>query len=79
VVDEYQRRGVGTSLLEALAAHAQAHGIDAFRADVLAQNLPVITAVERLGGTVHSSRAHPNVVEALLPLPLRRSALAAAG
>jgi GNAT superfamily N-acetyltransferase len=70
VVDEYQRRGVGTSLLLALARHAAQHGVRAFRADVLAQNGPVLAAVERLGGVVTPSREYALAVDVWLPLPL---------
>ena len=52
VLDEYQGRGIGTALLVALARSARAHGIEAFRAHVLADNTPMVHLLRGLGATV---------------------------
>jgi GNAT superfamily N-acetyltransferase/nucleotide-binding universal stress UspA family protein len=49
VADEWQRRGVGGQLLEALGQRAREEGVRQFVAPVLAQNTPAIEAFERLG------------------------------
>ena len=55
VADEYQGRGVGTLLLEDLAAHARAHGITRFRADTLWQNKAMQDVFRNAGFEVKSS------------------------
>ncbi len=52
VLDEQQGRGVGTTLLEALAESARAHGIRRFRGYVLAENAPMVEILQDLGATV---------------------------
>jgi acetyl coenzyme A synthetase (ADP forming)-like protein len=42
VADAYQGRGVGTRLLEQLAARAAQHGIERFVAEVMAENTPMM-------------------------------------
>jgi acetyl coenzyme A synthetase (ADP forming)-like protein len=49
VADEYQRRGIGTRLLEQLAEHAAAVGIERFLADVLAENSQMLRVFEAVG------------------------------
>ncbi len=49
VVDTSQHLGIGTLLLEHLAAHARTHGIVSFFADVLAQNGGMIHVIRALG------------------------------
>lgn len=52
VADDWQARGVGTALLEALAGRARTEGVAEFDAIVLWSNLPRIKALfGRLGGT----------------------------
>lgn len=48
VVDEFQHRGLGTVLFEALAAIARADGVDAFCFVVIPDNRPVRRLLERL-------------------------------
>ena len=55
IIDDWQRRGVGTRLIDALAERAQAEGIHRFEAPVLAYNEDAITLFARLGET---RRAH---------------------
>jgi RimJ/RimL family protein N-acetyltransferase len=49
VLDRWQRRGLGTALLEILAARAREEGITRFSAVVLADNRDAIRLLERLG------------------------------
>jgi GNAT superfamily N-acetyltransferase len=47
VADEYQRRGIGSALAEALTDDARAAGILEFHATVTGDNQPVITLLSR--------------------------------
>jgi acetyl coenzyme A synthetase (ADP forming)-like protein len=49
VADEHQRRGIGTRLLEQLAARAAAVGIERFVAEVLADNRSMLGVFEAVG------------------------------
>lgn len=51
VIDEYQGRGIGTLLLQALVLIASERDIDTFTADVLAENHGMISILHRLGAT----------------------------
>ncbi len=51
VIDEYQGRGIGSSLLQALVLIAAERGIDTFTADVLAENKGMISVLRRFGAT----------------------------
>jgi acetyl coenzyme A synthetase (ADP forming)-like protein len=64
IADAAQGRGVGTKLLEMLAAAARSHGIERFEADVLADNRAMLDvfvcmgftiATEASDGTIHLS------------------------
>ena len=48
VIDEFQQRGLGTLLFEALAAIARADGVEAFCFVVVPDNRPVRRVLERL-------------------------------
>lgn len=48
VVDDLQGNGIGTVLVERLAADARAAGIDRFRADVRPDNAPSLALAARL-------------------------------
>jgi RimJ/RimL family protein N-acetyltransferase len=52
VVDEYQGRGLGTTMMDVLARDAVSHGIGRFRAYVLVDNHPIIKILRRLGATM---------------------------
>ncbi|HET7044323.1 MAG TPA: GNAT family N-acetyltransferase, partial [Gaiellaceae bacterium] len=52
VADDYQGRGVGTRLLEQLAARAAPVGIARFVASVLAENRPMLEVFQRAGFAV---------------------------
>lgn len=49
VIDEWQRRGVGTMLLEALSARAREEGLTSFTALLLASNEEMIDLLRHLG------------------------------
>ncbi|MGH3080378.1 MAG: GNAT family N-acetyltransferase [Gaiellaceae bacterium] len=49
VADEFQRRGIGTRMLEQLAARAGAVGIERFVAEVLAENSQMLRVFEAVG------------------------------
>lgn len=52
VVDDAQHRGVGRLLLSTLAEAARERGIHVFRAEVLAENLPMRHLLTELGATI---------------------------
>ena len=52
VVDDCQRRGLGTLMLERLAARAREEGIERFTALVQAENRKALSLFERLGARV---------------------------
>ncbi len=49
VVDSWQRRGLGTLLIEQLSERAAAVGVTSFTADILAENTPMIGLVRQAG------------------------------
>ena len=49
VADAWQRKGIGTRLLEQLATLASAHGIEAFVAEVLAENAVMLSVFQNVG------------------------------
>ncbi len=49
VADAFQARGIGTRLVEQLAARAAAHGIDRFIGEVMADNAAMIKVFEGVG------------------------------
>ena len=49
VADAYQARGIGTRLVEQLAARAASHGIERFVGEVMADNSAMIGVFERVG------------------------------
>jgi RimJ/RimL family protein N-acetyltransferase len=52
VIDEYQGRGLGTTMMDVIARDAAAHGIRRFRAYVLVENQPIIRILRRFGATL---------------------------
>lgn len=68
VVDDWQRRGVGSALLEALAQRARDEGIRRFEAPVLANNADAIRVLEALGETTYRHEGHEVVLSIELPL-----------
>lgn len=49
VADSFQQRGIGTRLVEQLAARAARHGVDRFVAEVVAENRKMLGVFESLG------------------------------
>jgi nucleotide-binding universal stress UspA family protein/RimJ/RimL family protein N-acetyltransferase len=68
VADDWQGRGVGRSLLQALAARARAQGIVRFEAPVLATNAEAIRVLEGLGEA--TKRREGREVQLSIELPL---------
>ena len=67
VIDDYHHRGVGTLLLEQLAATALRHGIRRFVAPVLADNTAVLTLAQSIGA--RRALSEPGVVRVEIDLP----------
>ncbi|MDP9166264.1 MAG: GNAT family N-acetyltransferase [Actinomycetota bacterium] len=70
VGDEYQGRGIGSFLMEALAVAARSEGIRRFTARVLADNVPMRTILDRYGAQWH--RDEQGVVTTAVDVPLMR-------
>ncbi len=73
VVDEYQRKGLGTFLLQALGAVALENGIRRFRGYALETNRPIRDVLDALGADVHHDS--PGLVRMEIDLPSRAGAL----
>ena len=71
VADEMHGRGIGTRLLERLAAHASACGIDQFVAEVLPQNVAMLRVLDDAGFKT-SRTLDGGVIEVLLELGEKR-------
>jgi RimJ/RimL family protein N-acetyltransferase len=69
VADDWQGRGVGTALLDALAERAYAAGIRCFEATVLATNARALGLLEGLGETTYTRAGSEVVVEVPVPEP----------
>ena len=67
VADDFQRKGIGTRLLEQLAPRAAAHGIDAFIAEVLPENQVMLSVFENIG-FVPKRTLDGGVVEVRFPI-----------
>jgi CRP-like cAMP-binding protein len=70
VGDDYQGRGIGSFLMEALAVVARSEGIRRFTARVLADNLPMRTILDRYGAQWH--RDDMGVVTTAFDVPVMR-------
>jgi GNAT superfamily N-acetyltransferase len=49
VIDDWQRRGLGTALLERLVESAREHGIERFRASLFTENRAMLALFRRIG------------------------------
>jgi GNAT superfamily N-acetyltransferase len=68
VADDWQGRGVGTTLLELLADRARAEGISRFTAIILARNRSMLALAEDLGG-VRTIERTAGTIEVEITLP----------
>lgn len=73
VIDEYQGRGLGTLLVQALGAVALENGILRFRGHVLEANRPIREVLEASGATTHYDS--PGVLRLEVDLPRQAEAL----
>jgi RimJ/RimL family protein N-acetyltransferase len=69
VADDWQGRGVGTALLDALSERAYAQGIRRFEATVLATNERALGLLDSLGETTYRHAGTETVVEVPVPEP----------
>ena len=69
VIDSYQGKGIGKTLLWVLARTAIQHGVRAFRAWTLGQNEPMLGMLKELGA--RPGRWEAGVMEVDVPLPER--------
>jgi len=70
VRDDFQHHGIGTRLVEAIAAEAARHGKRRLVAETLPENRPMLRAFHHLPGMVE--RYGEGVVDVTIPLqPLR--------
>jgi RimJ/RimL family protein N-acetyltransferase len=69
VVDDWQRRGLGTLLLEELNERARAVGIERYTALVSGENKAVVALLDRIGARVLSVDAAAGTVEYEVDLP----------
>jgi len=67
VADEWQRQGVGRSLLLALTEHARGNGIEAFTATMSRENVPILRLLRSIASGIQFSYEGP-LAEAVIPL-----------
>ena len=68
VEEDYQRQGLASKLLAALATLARRHGIVRFEADVLAGNTAMLTVFQRSGLPMRRGRTLDGAVHLSLDL-----------
>jgi len=64
VADDWQGVGLGRLLMQRLAAHAQAIGVEVLHGSVLVDNAPMLELMRRLGATLHSDPLDASIVRA---------------
>ncbi|HEX6488694.1 MAG TPA: GNAT family N-acetyltransferase [Candidatus Dormibacteraeota bacterium] len=67
VIDEYHGQGLGRALLWLLAASAIERGVKRFRAEILADNEPMLALLEGLGAEIVGRSG--TVLEVSIPVP----------
>ena len=68
VIDEFQRRGLGSVLLAELARVAKTHGISTFQLIVLPENREMLGLLRNMGW-IHQARLAGGVYEISFELP----------
>jgi GNAT superfamily N-acetyltransferase len=68
VIDEFQRRGLGSQLLAELARVARAHGIRTFTLIVLPENREMLGLLRKMGW-IHQAKLNGGVYEISFDLP----------
>ncbi|TMC88239.1 MAG: GNAT family N-acetyltransferase [Chloroflexi bacterium] len=68
VVDEFQRRGLGRTLLAILAKVARAHGIKTFSLIVLPENQQMLGLLRKMGW-IHQAKLVGGVYEITFDVP----------
>ena len=68
VVDEWQGRGLGPQLLRRLGRSAAAHGVRRLRAEVLADNRPMLSVLRREWPRRQTAHVGGGVVQVTVPL-----------
>jgi CRP-like cAMP-binding protein len=71
VADDYQGRGIGTFLMDALAVSARGDGVKRFTARVLTENYPMRRILDRYGAQWH--RDEQGVVTTVIDVPPLRA------
>ena len=69
VIDEYQGRGIGTLLLQALVITARQNGIETFTADVMTQNRGMTAVLSRLGARPVPELSDPHQLRFEIAVP----------
>jgi len=72
VIDEYQKKGLGTALMRHLAAIGREAGLKELVADVLADNAPMLKVFKR-SGLAMTTKLEGSVVQVTLRYPDERS------
>ncbi len=72
VADRHQGRGIGTCLLEQLASHAAAAGIEVFTALVMPQNQPMLAVFKDVGFSVEREQESGEVELRISLAPTKR-------
>jgi len=68
VIDEFQRRGLGSVLLAELARVARQHGIKTFQLIVLPENREMLALLRKMGW-IHQAKLVGGVYEIAFDLP----------
>ena len=61
VADEWQHKGIGTRLMQALISSARQQGFSLMEGEILTSNQPMQRLVESLGFTVTASLEEPSI------------------
>ncbi len=60
--------GLGTALMQQIIAWARTKNVEAIQGQILADNAPMRTFIQRLGFSLHRTPDEPDIMEAKLPL-----------